>query len=147
MVTAGILAIDDPLKLGDLALEGCRQAGVASIADGCLERLLDNSDFLLYLTAEEGLGSALIAAAAHGRPAVASRVGGVPEVVEHERTGLLVENDDAEIAAALKRLAEDRELLRACAAAAFERAGARFSSDIMVTRTLEAYHELLHSES
>ncbi len=143
---AGVLDVDDSLKLIELACESCRLAGVEAFVDARLDRVLDNSDFLLYLTASEGLGSALLAAAAHGRPAIASRVGGVPEVVVHEKTGLLVENRTDDVAGAIKRFAENRTLLRACGAAAFERARAQFSDDMMVSRTLEAYRELLKSK-
>ncbi len=144
-IRAGILEIDDALKLGDLAREGCRSAGVEIFADRSLDAVLRNSGFLLYLTAEEGLGSALLAAAAAGRPAVASGVGGVSEVVAHEQTGLLVANEVAAVAAAARRFADDRRFLQACAVQAFERAANEFRSDIMVTRTLEAYRELLQS--
>ena len=51
-----------------------------------------------------------------GRPVVATPVGGLPEQVRHGKTGLLTENVSAPaLAAAIKRFAEDRELLRSCA--------------------------------
>ena len=55
--------------------------------------LFDNlrtASVFLYMSEMEGLGSAAIAALASGVPVVASAVGGLPEVVEHERTGLIV---------------------------------------------------------
>jgi glycosyltransferase involved in cell wall biosynthesis len=61
----------------------------------------------------EGLGVSLIEALANSCPVVASRVGGIVDVIEHERTGLLVsEKDPAAIAAAVLRLLEDRDLAR-----------------------------------
>lgn len=57
----------------------------------------------------EGVPVALMEAMAHGRPVVATRVGGVEELVAHERTGLVVTPGDAsELAAALLTLLSDR---------------------------------------
>ncbi|QEH34221.1 GDP-mannose-dependent alpha-(1-6)-phosphatidylinositol monomannoside mannosyltransferase [Aquisphaera giovannonii] len=56
----------------------------------------------------EGLGVGPIEAFAHGRPVVASDVGGIPDVVRHERTGLLVPEKDPEaLAGAILRLLDD----------------------------------------
>lgn len=57
-------------------------------------RLLQASDLALLPSETEALPTSLIEAAACGRAAVATRVGGVPEVVEHGRTGLLVAPGD-----------------------------------------------------
>ena len=58
----------------------------------------------LYITHSEGLGSAVLLAMAAGVPVIASNVGGLPEIVEHERTGLLTENTAQAIANAIRRL-------------------------------------------
>ncbi|MDB4915538.1 MAG: glycosyl transferase group 1 [Gemmatimonadetes bacterium] len=56
----------------------------------------------------EGLGVALIEALSYGRPVIASDVGGIPDVVIHERTGLLVPEGDAmALARAMERLERD----------------------------------------
>jgi glycosyltransferase involved in cell wall biosynthesis len=56
----------------------------------------------------EGFGIAVVEALAAGKAVVASRVGGLPEVVEHERTGLLVNPDDPhELSAAILSLLRD----------------------------------------
>jgi glycosyltransferase involved in cell wall biosynthesis len=58
-----------------------------------------------------------------GRPVVATRTGGTPEIVEHEVNGLLVERGDpAALAAALERVLADRELAARLGAAARESA-------------------------
>ena len=51
---------------------------------------LSTASVFLYVSDMEGLGSAAIAAMATGVPVVASGVGGLPEIVDHERTGLIV---------------------------------------------------------
>lgn len=76
----------------------------------------------------EGLPVSLMEAAACGVPAVATAVGGVPELVEDEVTGLLAPPGDASaFAAALERLLRDRELAARLGAAARRRVEARFS--------------------
>jgi glycosyltransferase involved in cell wall biosynthesis len=68
-------------------------------------------DLFLLPSREEALGVALLEALAAGVPAVASAVGGVPEVAIHERTGLLVPPADAPaLGAAIRRLMDDRAL-------------------------------------
>ena len=65
---------------------------------------LSTASVFLYVSEMEGLGSAALAAMAAGVPVVASGVGGLPEVVEHERTGLIVR--DGDFAGAVRRLLE-----------------------------------------
>ena len=61
----------------------------------------------------EGLGVVLVEALAYQRPVVASAVGGIVDVILHEKTGLLVpEKDPAALAAAVLRVLEDKELAR-----------------------------------
>lgn len=59
----------------------------------------------------EGLGVVLVEALAYQRPVVASGVGGIVDVIQHEKTGLLVpEKDPAALAAAVLRVLDDKEL-------------------------------------
>ena len=61
----------------------------------------------------EGLGVVLIEALAHKLPVVASNVGGIVDVIQHEETGLLVpEKDEAALAQAILRVLDDPELGR-----------------------------------
>jgi len=66
-----------------------------------LESDLRDAAMLVYLTASEGLGSGALLAMSAGVPVIASRVGGLPEVVRHRETGLLVKNTAASIGAAM----------------------------------------------
>lgn len=54
----------------------------------------DQADILLHFRLNEGFGLVLIEAQARGLPVVAFRAGAIPEVVEHERSGVLVEPED-----------------------------------------------------
>lgn len=68
---------------------------------------------------QEGLATINLEAAAAGKPVIASRVGGIPEIVDDETTGILVPPDDtASLARALTRLLGDTDLCRRMGAAA-----------------------------
>jgi glycosyltransferase involved in cell wall biosynthesis len=70
----------------------------------------------------------LLEAGAAGLPVIAARVGGIPELMEHERTGLLIPPDDAEaLAAAIRRLITDSLLADSLARSWHERVLATWS--------------------
>lgn len=106
--------------------------------------LLRAADLYVAASHLEGLNTALMDAGLAGLPAVATRAGGIPEVVEDGVTGLLVprRNPDA-LAAAIDRLAGDPELRAILGAAAARRVAAEFSVDRMVEQTLQAYERVL----
>ena len=90
----------------------------------------------------EGFGVVAAEAMAHGRPVVASAVGGLLDLVSHEETGLLVPPGDADaLRAALDRLLGDPALRRRLGDAARARARAELSWDRVIERTLEAYDD------
>jgi glycosyltransferase involved in cell wall biosynthesis len=84
-----------------------------------LERIYRASDAVALTSRNEGSPVALIEAMAAGCPVVSTRVGGVPDVVTDNESGLLVAmNDAAGLAEALGRLARDRALGEALGATA-----------------------------
>ena len=91
-------------------------------------RVLADADLALLTSRNEGTPVALVEAAAAGLPSVATAVGGVPSVVGHGRTGLLVPGrDPAAIAAAVVELLRDAPRRSAMGAAAREAVRDRFS--------------------
>jgi glycosyltransferase involved in cell wall biosynthesis len=77
---------------------------------------------------------------AHGRPVVASAVGGLLDAVDDERTGLLVPPRDAgALRTAIERLLADPAQRARLGAAARERAAERFSWAAATEATLEVY--------
>jgi glycosyltransferase involved in cell wall biosynthesis len=89
---------------------------------------------------EEGLPNAVIEAMLAGVPVVATRVGGMPEAVRHDRTGLLVEAGDvAALGGALVRLLDDAELAGRLARRARISASRRFSAERLIAGHLEVY--------
>src|SRR5262249_9172298 len=102
--------------------------------------ILKGFDLFVMPSVTEGLGTSLLDAMACARPIVASRIGGIPEVVRHGETGLLVPLKDArDLAAAIIRLLLDPALAAKFASAGLARVRARFSVEQMVAGTLEVY--------
>jgi glycosyltransferase involved in cell wall biosynthesis len=88
----------------------------------------------------EGFGVACLEAMAHGRPVVASSVGGLLDLVVDGETGIHVAPGDvAALRAALERLLGDRELRRRMGEAGRQRAAERFSWDAVTRQTLDLY--------
>ena len=132
----------DPRKGMALALAGARLAGVSPVVSHDLEADLARAGMFVYITESEGLGSAVLLAMAVGVPVIASNVGGLAEIVEHERTGLLTENSSEAIAAGIRRLHDDRTLAQSLAAEARREVEQRFSVDRMVMDTIAVYERL-----
>jgi len=92
------------------------------------------TDIFVLPSLKEGLSLATLEAMALARPVVASRVGGTPEVVEHGRTGLLVEPSHAkELAGAIGKLARSPQMARAMGQAGRQRVLEQFGLDRMVS--------------
>ena len=91
----------------------------------------------------EGLGTSLLDAMACGRPIVATTAGGMPEVVQDGRTGLLVPpRDDRAMADAIITLLKDEELRKRMGAAGSALVNAKFSAERMVAETLNVYYDV-----
>jgi glycosyltransferase involved in cell wall biosynthesis len=104
-------------------------------------------DLFIMPSRAEGLGSAALLAMAHGLAVIASRVGGLPEIVEEHQTGWLIPPGSASaLAEAIIAAASDRAGLAQLGANARETAR-RFSADIMVDRTEALYFRLVEWES
>jgi glycosyltransferase involved in cell wall biosynthesis len=104
-------------------------------------RLLAAADAFLLTSISEGIPLTVIEAMAAGLPVVATAVGGLAEVVEEGKTGLLAPaGDDAALARNLLRLAEDPGLRAEMGRRGRERAFARFSEDQMVERYRQLYN-------
>ncbi len=104
---------------------------------------LQASDIFAFPTLDEALGMSAVEAQACGLPAVASRTGGVPDIVEDGVTGLLVPPGDASaLADALRSLLADPERRSRFAAAARARMMERFAFDTMVTRYAGLFRSL-----
>jgi glycosyltransferase involved in cell wall biosynthesis len=126
---------------GDLAadiLRAVRHGDVGITALGWradVETVYAAADLVLLTSDNEGMPVSLIEAALAGVPAVATDVGSVAEVVQHEATGILTGTSPEELARAVTRLLTDQELrrdmgARACVWAAAQFGAERLASDI-----------------
>jgi len=135
-----------PRELAAKIEEGIRLAGGRVQLLGELEDLTEffaAIDLFVMPSRAEGLGSAALLAMGRGRAVVASRVGGLPEIVEHEWTGWLVQpGSPRELAEAIVAAAADRARLARFGSNAREKAR-QFSNDIMVAKTEALYQRLL----
>lgn len=98
-------------KIQTMGLEGCVK--MLGHRDDVAEVLRAIDLLVLPSTGYEGVPQIILQAQSTGKPVVATRVGGIPEVVQNNATGLLVEPHDSDgLAKAMERLARDPELSR-----------------------------------
>lgn len=98
------------------------------------------ADILVLPSRTETLPRVLIEAQALGLPQIATRVGGIPEIVEDGVTGLLVGADDAPgLTDAIVKLCLDPQLRRNMAEASRVRARARYDAETIMKRQLRVY--------
>jgi glycosyltransferase involved in cell wall biosynthesis len=127
----------DPAKGSALAESAARLAGLTLKRSSNLEADMPRARALVYLSHSEGLGSGVLLGMAHGLTVIASRVGGLPELIEDGVNGILVPNDEEAVKSALSRI--DPRLGNA----ARETVLARFTVENMVRSTVEAYKKAL----
>ena len=109
-----------------------------------IPRVMGEHDLLVYPSycRSEGYPGSILEAFQCGLPVVAARWGGVPELVDHEESGLLVEpRSTAEVKSAIERLLEDPELYRRLCDGA-ERRGEYFRSANWYDRVASELHSL-----
>jgi glycosyltransferase involved in cell wall biosynthesis len=105
-----------------------------------LARLYERAAVVVCPSLREGFGVVCLEAMAHGRPVVASGVGGLLDLVVDGETGLLVPPGDvAALRGAIERLLGDPQLRRRLGEAGRRRASERFSWDVVTRETLELY--------
>jgi len=112
-------------------VEHVPEAPPAEVADR-----MDEATFLVLPSRSEGLGRVIIESFTRGRPVVATRVGGIPDLVEDGVNGLLVPAGDAtRLADAMERVLSDSELAaRLAAGATAAAASLRWTPDEYASR-------------
>ena len=128
-------ALIEELGLGSkLTLTGYRQDA---------DSLLAAADVFVLSSEEEGLGTVLLDALAAGVPVAATSGGGIPEIIEHDRSGLLVAPHDHEgLGGNIVRLLSDEQLRRRVVDGGRVRVR-QFSVEATARRTLEVYRRVL----
>jgi glycosyltransferase involved in cell wall biosynthesis len=123
-----------------LLREAVAEAGLSIRYSTALVRDLERAALFIYITHSEGLGSAALLAMAAGVPVVASNVGGLPEIVENEVTGILTENNKSAIVQAIRQALARREILAENARKTVEQ---RFTTSVMLKNTIRVYERVL----
>ncbi|MEY2699837.1 MAG: hypothetical protein RIQ52_592 [Pseudomonadota bacterium] len=105
-----------------------------------MEQVYPGLDLLVHPALMEGLGVSLLEASACGLPVVASSVGGIPEIIDHQLTGQLVEPGSAlALQRALLDMLADDAYRQACGMRAREKVLRDFTIDRMVSGNLGLY--------
>lgn len=100
-------------------------------------------DILVFPSLQEGLGSTVLEAMQHRTPVIGSNIGGIPDMIQHHRNGVLIESEDsAALASAINKLADDPQLRDQLAAQAITDLR-RFSPEAVGAAYLELYHQVL----
>ena len=114
------------------------------VEERALSQLYANCDIFAAPSLSESFGLIFLEAMAQAKPVVAFRTGGVPEVVAHNETGILVALEDIhELANALIRLAGDVETRKRMGKCGYERVLTRFTAKRMVEETLACYRQVI----
>jgi glycosyltransferase involved in cell wall biosynthesis len=100
-------------------------------------------DAFVFPSEFEGLGTALQAAMAAGLPCISTKRGALGEVVDHERTALVVEPDGKEFGEAMLKIIVDGGLRKTISEAGRREAEQRFSAGQMVGNTIRVYEDVL----
>lgn len=109
--------------------------------------ILQTFDIFCLASRYEGMSRVILEAQAAAKPVVATRVGGIPDIVCENKTSLLVEPKDySGLAKAILKLIKDDNLRRSMSQAAKEFVGYKFSSEKMVLDIIKVYNELLEQK-
>jgi glycosyltransferase involved in cell wall biosynthesis len=102
-------------------------------------------DLLVLPSLNEGMGRVLVEAMAAGKPVIASNIGGIPDLVKHGRTGILVPPaDEDKLAGAIARLVNNPKEARRMGELARIHSQ-RFSLETMIEKIDEIYDDLIFS--
>jgi glycosyltransferase involved in cell wall biosynthesis len=107
---------------------------------------LSAADLFLLPSEQESFGLAALEAMACEVPVVASRVGGLPEIIDDGRTGFLCALDDLDgMAARGVAVLSDPDLRERVGRAAAEDVRTRFCTDLIVSQYEQCYHDVLEA--
>lgn len=100
-------------------------------------------DILAMPSRMESLGMSAIEASACGVPVIATKIGGLPEIIEDNKTGLLIENEDiAGLAQGITALSEDSKRRRMMGRKACKRVKKVFNNDLLMKELLKLYQNV-----
>jgi glycosyltransferase involved in cell wall biosynthesis len=142
---AGDGAVSDTRAAVERAGLGDRISVPGWVGPAQVEALLRAANILVLPSFSENLPMSVIEALAHGAAVVCTPVGALPELIEHERTGLIVEPGDVEgLASALGRLIDDPELRQRLGENGKTLHRTRLAIEICAERVVAVWTESVH---
>jgi L-malate glycosyltransferase len=107
-------------------------------------KIINEMDVFVAMSHSESFGVAVVEASACAKPVIVSRSGGLPEVVEHGKTGFVLEDSSPEnLSSCLLKLTEDNELAQQMGGEGRQRVLRRYSWDKSLGVMQNAYHQTL----
>lgn len=107
-------------------------------------QIMSEIDILVHPTEFESFGRVVIEALAAGIPVIGANGGGVAELLEQDKTGLLFRpNDSADLARCVERMIQDKALAERCGAAGRELVQQRYSIDVTAQKVAQVYQDVL----
>ncbi len=102
-----------------------------------------DSDMIVLPSRSEGIPNVALEAMALGKPVVATAVGGTPEVIEHEKSGLLVPSENPQgMAQAILRVLNNKDLCVSLSQNALAQVREKFSIESRCSKLIEIYSEI-----
>jgi glycosyltransferase involved in cell wall biosynthesis len=108
-----------------------------------IPQILSSLDLFVLTSYLEGMGTSLLDAMAARLPVVATKTGGIPEVVTHRKTGLLVPpRNPSSLAKAILKLYKDRDLASRLGQKGYEVVHKKFSAEAMAKKIIDLYERI-----
>jgi len=109
-----------------------------------VERIIAALDISVLCTHTEALGLAIIESMVQSTPVIGTRVGGVPEIIQHGRNGFMHDHaDPLSLAQCIEGMIANPEQARSMAAQAFQDVNERFSKDAYLDRVQKLYERMI----
>jgi glycosyltransferase involved in cell wall biosynthesis len=138
---------EEPLLREEVTRNGVQDQVLFFPGGGELEKFLSIMDVFCLPSLHEGLGLSVMEAMAAGRCCIASDVGGISELIQHEEEGLLFPKASPEaVSESLERVLYDRQLAQRLASKARKKALREFSIKDSVKKTIALYEEVLKED-
>jgi len=113
-----------------------------------LSRRYRESDVVVLPSVDEGFGLVLVEAQLSRTPVIGADSGGIPDIIQPEKTGLLFPPGDAHtLAYSIKRILTDEELAKKLTSNAYQQARKRFSPENIAGGVVKIYDGLIQKEN
>jgi glycosyltransferase involved in cell wall biosynthesis len=109
-----------------------------------IEKLMKSTKIFVLPSRWEGLPLTILEAMGSGAGIIATKVGGIPEVIEHEKEGILISPEDSTaLAGAITELLKDRELREKLGINAYQKVKEKYSIEVYTRNILGFYKSLI----